>query len=75
MFKTATKVIGQTKINNALAAFEQIQSDLEDGITHLESHVSTQRAIITDSEEAIDEALSHIDRATRVSKRIKEITN
>lgn len=74
MFKTARKAIGQAKIINAIQAFDQIDADLQDGIEHLNAHIGEHRGIITESEEAIDEALANIDRAQRVSKRIKAIT-
>lgn len=74
MFKTARKAIGQTKINNAINAFSQIDADLQDGIEHLNAHVEEHKTIINESETAIDQALLDIDRAQRVSKRIKAIT-
>lgn len=74
MFKTSRRIIGQVKINTALEAFERIDSDLQDGIEHLNAHVAEHRDIISDSEEAIDQALADIAKADRVSKRIKAIT-
>ncbi len=74
MFKNAKKSIGQAKINSAIQSFSTIEAELQEGIDHMESHVEDHRGIIRESEEAIDAALADIDRAQRVSKRIKAIT-
>lgn len=65
---------GRSIVNDAINVFKNVEQELQRGIDKLREHNNDMREVIDMHQAIIDTNTEHIDRATRVLGKVKEIT-
>ena len=64
---------GNERINGAISMFTKAEQDLEQGIKELEQEAATEREIINQAEENLNNISEQMQRGNRILGKVREI--